>query len=479
MEKFPISLRKKSILDSDIEWHRKNPSWNTKKRYSHDEHFRYLKFLVPEGLRVLDFGCGSGNLLALLKPSYGVGIDFNRDLIESAISKYPDLHFIVGDFENKETIRQLNGPFDIIMISDVIGEMDDIEISLNNLLPLCTSDTRIIISYYNHLWEPLVRIYEALGLKKNQAEQNWLSTEDIRNIIELAGFEVIKQDWRQLFPFRMLGAGHFFNQYFATLPLIRKLSLRNYTVARLMEERREKEYSVSVLIPCRNERGNIENAIKRTPLFCKDMEFIFVEGHSKDGTLEEIYRVKNEYPAYDIKVITQPGIGKADAVRAGFDIARGDILMILDADLTMPPEDLPKYYQVLASGQGEFVNGSRLVYPMEKEAMRFLNQIANRIFSMLFTYLLNQRFTDTLCGTKALKREHYQQIVANRAYFGDFDPFGDFDLIFGATKLNLKVVEIPIRYSNRQYGTSQISRVRHGVLLVKMVFFAFRKLKTF
>jgi len=479
MDNSPVSPRKKAILESGLEWSRKHPDWDEKKRYSHEEHFRYLNFLIPEGMRVLDLGCGSGNLLALLKPSYGVGIDFNKNLIESAISRFPDLHFLIGDIENNEIIRQLSGPFDIIIISDIIGEIDDIEIFLKNLHLHCTSDTRVIISYYNPLWEPLVKIAGALGLKKPQVEQNWLSTEDIRNIIELAGFEVIKQDWRQLIPFRLLGLGHFFNRYIATLPLIRKLSLRNYAVARSQEKTSEKDFSVTVLIPCRNERGNIENAIKRTPSFCKDMEFIFVEGHSKDGTLEEIHRVKNEYPAYDIKVITQPGIGKADAVRAGFDIARGKILMILDADLTMPPEDLPKYYQVLVSGHGEFVNGSRLVYPMEMEAMRFLNHIANQIFSMLFTYLLNQRFTDTLCGTKVLQRKHYWRIVANRTYFGDFDPFGDFDLIFGATKLNLKVVEIPIRYSNRQYGTTQISRVRHGILLVKMVVFAFRKLKAF
>jgi len=479
MEKSPFSQRKKAILESGLEWFRKHPHWDKKRRYSHEEHFRFLSFLVPEGMRVLDLGCGSGNLLALLKPSYGVGIDFNEKLIGSAISTYPDLHFIIGDIENTEIIHQLIGPFDIIIISDVIGEVDDIEIFLKNLHEHCTSDTRIIISYYNTLWGPFIKIGEALGLKKPQVEQNWLSTADIRNIIELTGFEVIKQDWRQLFPFRLFGLGHLFNRYIATLPLIRKLCLRNYAVARLQEKKSEKEFSATILVPCRNERGNIENAIKRTPHFCKDIEFVFVEGHSKDGTLEEIYRVKSEYPAYDIKVMTQPGIGKADAVRAGFDIARGEILMILDADLTMPPEDLPKYYQVLVSGQGEFVNGSRLVYPMEKEAMRFLNHIANRIFSMLFTYLLNQRFTDTLCGTKVLQRKHYQKIVANRAYFGDFDPFGDFDLIFGATKLNLKVVEIPIRYSTRQYGTSQISRVRHGFLLVKMVLFAFRKLKAF
>ena len=474
-----FSKRKKFIFDSSLEFSREHSEWEKKKRYSHEEHNRYLQFLVPNGLRVLDLGCGSGDLLASLKPSYGVGIDFNRFLIDSAILKYPDLHFFIEDIENPQIINNLEGPFDIILITDVIGELDDIQVFLEGLHQHCTTDTRLIITYYNPLWGPFVKIGEALGIKKPQVEQNWLSTTDIRNIVGLAGFEVIKKDWRQLIPFRLLGLGHFFNRYVATLPLIRVLCLRNYAVVRSLKKSVKKNFTVTVLIPCRNERGNIEDAIKRTPHFCKDIEFIFVEGHSKDGTLEEIYRVRDTNPTYDIKILTQPGIGKADAVRAGFSQAKGEILMILDADLTMPPEDLPKYYKALVSGEGEFINGSRLVYPMEKEAMRFLNHLANIIFSLLFTYLLNQRFTDTLCGTKALFSLHYQMIVANRAYFGDFDPFGDFDLIFGATKLNLKVVEIPIRYSSRHYGTTQISRLSHGSLLVKMVIFAFRKLKAF
>jgi glycosyltransferase involved in cell wall biosynthesis len=189
--------------------------------------------------------------------------------------------------------------------------------------------------------------------------------------------------------------------------------------------------------------------------------------------------VIGQYPDHDIKVLAQDGKGKGDAVRKAFEHARGDVLMILDADLTMPPEALPKFYEALASGKGEFINGTRLVYPMENDAMRFLNWVANRVFSWLFTWLLNQRFTDTLCGTKVLAKGHYQQIARNRNYFGDFDPFGDFDLIFGAAKANLKIIEIPIKYASRKYGETQISRFRHGWLLLRMVVFAFRKLKAF
>jgi glycosyltransferase involved in cell wall biosynthesis len=275
----------------------------------------------------------------------------------------------------------------------------------------------------------------------------------------------------------LLGIGRAINRFIATLPIIRRLCLRTYLVARLTPPPAVHRPSATVVIPCRNERGNIEAAVARLPQFADDLEIIFVEGHSRDGTLGEIHRVIAANPGRDIKALIQDGRGKGDAVRKGFMAARGEVLIILDADLTVPPEWIPRFYEAIASGKGEFANGSRLVYPMEAQAMRFLNMVANRIFSFLFTWLLNQRFTDTLCGTKVLTRQNYLRIAAGRSYFGDFDPFGDFDLIFGAAKLNLKAIEIPVRYASRTYGTTQISRFRHGWLLLRMVLFAYRKLK--
>ncbi len=261
--------------------------------------------------------------------------------------------------------------------------------------------------------------------------------------------------------------------------MINKLCLVNYIVARPIDEIPITEKSVSVIIPCKNEKGNIENAIKRLPDLGSHMEIIFVDGHSTDGTPDEIERVMRAYPAKDITFLVQEGTGKGDAVRKGFEQAQGDILLILDADLTVPPEEMPKFYNAIASGKGEFINGSRLVYPMENEAMRFLNILGNKFFGLAFSWLLSQRIKDTLCGTKVIGCENYRAIAANRHYFGDFDPFGDFDLLFGASKLNLRIVEIPIRYRARQYGETQISRFRHGILLMKMCFFAIRKLKVF
>ena len=458
----------------------KRESWLRRNAYFHTEHQRYMQFLVPKGARVLDLGCGTGQLLASLDPEYGVGIDFSSQMVEIAREKFPALTFEVGDVEASETIANLEGPFDVIIVSDTIGYFDDCEQTLRNLHQLCTPDTRIIVAYFSRYWEPVLRLAEICGFKMRQPSLNWLSTDDIGNLLHLADFDIIKRDWRQLVPRRLFGVGSLINRFIGTMPGLRRLSLRNYLVARPLPKQPDDGLSVTVLVPCRNERGNIESAVTRMPRFADDMEILFVEGNSSDGTFEECERVRDAYAGeWDIKAVRQDGKGKGDAVRKGFDLARGDVLMILDSDLTMPPEDLPKYYAALVSGKGEFVNGSRLVYPMEREAMRFLNWVANQIFSLLFSWLLNQRFTDTLCGTKVLRKRHYEQIAANRYYFGDFDPFGDFDLIFGATKLNLKVAEVPIRYASRTYGETQISRFSHGWLLIRMVVFAFFRLKAF
>lgn len=454
--------------------------WRSRNHAFHQQDLAYLRFLVPAGLKVLDVGCGNGDVLAGLAPACGVGVDLSPAMIEQARRRHPHLTFHALNPEDEAELgAAVDGVFDIIVLSDTIGSVDDGEALFRLLRRFAAPHTRLIVSYHAAGWEPVLWAAEKLGLKMPQGEQNWLSTDDIVNLMDLAGWQGIKQEWRQLLPKSLLGLDRIVNRWVAPLPLIRRLCLRNYVVARPEPQPREIAPSVTVLVPCRNERGNIEAAVTRLPRFCPDIEILFVEGHSQDGTYEECLRVQAAYPQYDIKVMRQPGKGKGDAVHAGFATARGDILIILDADLTVPPETLPKFYEAMRSGKGEFINGTRLVYPMEDRAMRFLNYLANRGFARIFSFLLNTRFTDTLCGTKVMWREDYRRIMANRHYFGDFDPFGDFDLIFGAAKLNLKIVEVPIRYADRTYGETQISRFRHGVLLARMVLFAWRKLKAF
>jgi SAM-dependent methyltransferase len=451
--------------------------WLARAAFFHAEDLLYLKFLIGERARVLELGCGTGDLLADLKPSYGVGVDFSEGMIAQARKTHPDLTFLLGDIEDGSFVRELPGPFDVILVIDTLGALDDCQGMFEHLHSLCVRETRLIIGYFSHLWYPALKTAEAAGLKLPQPPQNVLAPADVGALVALADFEAVKSEARLLLPVRLLGLGRLVNRFLAPLPLIRSLCLRHYTVCRSLRQRAPDPASATVVIPARNERDNIEAAVKRIPRFIEDLEIIFVEGHSADGTWEEIERVIAAYPQYDIKAMRQPSKGKADAVFAAFEIARGDVLIILDADLTAPPEQLPKFWHAIRSGKGEFVNGSRLVYPMEEQAMRFLNLAANKAFSLLFSWLLSQRFTDTLCGTKAIRRCDYQRLKRGRSYFGNFDPFGDFDLIFGASKLGLKAVEVPIRYASRTYGETQISRFRHGFMLLRMVFFAFMRIK--
>ncbi len=450
----------------------KRDEYRVRNKYYYALLEKQYQYFIPKGRKILEVGCSAGDLLASLQPQRGVGIDISPAMIDIAVKKNPQMFFHCGTIDDYPVEEK----FDYIICSGLLGELEDIQSFLKSLKKFCTPDTRVIIEYYSYLWQSLAKVAEQCGQKIPQGEQNWLTYNDIANFLELTGYQAINKQRSILLPFYIWGISPLINQFIAKLPIFNALTLNHFIIARPLDELQQ-ERSVTILVPCRNERGNIEAAITRTPDFGLRQEFIFVEGHSKDGTYEEVERVMKAYPNKDIKLFKQQGKGKGDAVRAGFSQASGDLLMILDADLTMPPEDLPKFYEAIKSGKGEFINGCRLVYPMEDEAMRFLNLIANKFFGLFFTWLLGQRFKDTLCGTKVILKRHYEELAANRHYFGDFDPFGDFDLIFGAVKLNLKVIEVPVRYKNRQYGTTQIQRFRHGLLLFGMCGVAMKKIK--
>lgn len=392
---------------------------------------------------------------------------------------YYDLKKLVEKLSNGEriTLLELEDNFgninrskaSYIAIINSIGTFVDIQTFFSRLHRICKLNSKVIITYYNYLWEPLLNVVQKLGLSRWTPHQNWLRLDDIQNILFLTDYSVVARGRQMLFPLRVPFLSDLINRFIAPLPFINRLCLTSFLiVAPQLTPWLRNDYSVSVVVAARNEEGNIEQLVKQLPQMGKRTEIIFVEGHSKDDTWGKILSIQKNYPKKTVRAFKQRGIGKADAVRLGINKASGDIIIIFDADLTVPPSDLPKFYQALASAKGEFVNGSRLIYPLEKDSMRYLNKLGNAVFSSLFSWTLNQRFTDTLCGTKAFFKNDYHKILALRKVFGDFDPFGDFELIFGATKLNLHVVEIPVRYKARVYGTTNISRFTHGLLLLKM-----------
>lgn len=446
-------------------------------KYYHDLLRHYYRFVIPPGLKVLELGCGHGDLLSSVEPAFGVGVDFSREMIKRASGKHKNLFFLCADTHEVA----LKTKFDVIILSDLVNDLWDVQRAFENARKLSHSGTRIVINYFNSLWRIPLGIVKRLGLGHLVLEQNWLSPDDISNLLRLSGLEIIKHGSHIIFPLYIPLISNLANRYTVRFFPFSWFALTNMVVARPEPLSNDSgncdSSSVSVIIPARNEAGNIEAIIKRIPHLGKETEILFVEGHSNDGTYEIAESMIKKYPDRNIKVYRQKEKGKGDAVRLGFEKAGCDILMILDADMTVPPEILPRFYETIISGKGEFINGVRLVYPMEDEAMRFLNIAGNKFFSLAFSWLLGQPVKDTLCGTKVLFRKDYELISKNRGYFGNFDPFGDFDLLFGAAKLNLKIAELPLRYRSRTYGETNIDRLRHGWLLLKMVFFAARRIK--
>ena len=459
------------------------PKWRayrSKRAYYWNQITHFVSFYMNPGQSVIEIGCAAGDMIAQVPGRRKVGIDFCPELVEQACEAHPDVEFHVMEAEN----ITLSEKFDVILLSNLTGYLMDIELVLDQVAKLCHPHSRVIITSYNRMWEPLISFAELIGLKRKGPEQNWLSKDDMRNLLSLTGFETYRTNSSMLVPFNIPLVAPLFNRIISHLPLMGYVSLNDYIFARPMPEDGHASddwrmrYSVSVVIPARNESGNIRAAVERLPEMGSHTEIIFVEGNSTDDTWQEIGRVCKEYEGRrDVKMAQQDGRGKGDAVRKGYAMASGDILMILDADLTVPPEDLPKFYRAIATGKGEFINGVRLVYPMEKGSMRTLNTLGNHFFSSLFSWILETPIKDTLCGTKVMFRKASLRLAAGRSFFGDFDPFGDFDLLFGAHKLNLRMVDLPIRYRERKYGTTNISRFRHGLLLLKMSAFAATKIR--
>ena len=432
------------------------------------------RHLIPEGASVLEVGCASGELLSALKPSVGVGVDFCPEALEIARVAHAHLEFVQADAHNLDL-----GPrtFDYIIISELVNDLWDVQAVLSRLQPYCAAHTRLIFNFYSHLWNIPLRLAQKLGIATPNLPQNWLTRHDMANLLEIAGFQPLREWEEVIAPLPVPLLSNFANRYLAKISPFRFMAMANFMLARPLDKAIPQNPTVSVVVAARNESGHIEELMARIPEMGGGTEIVFVEGNSTDDTYEAIEKCIAAHPERNCKLLKQPGKGKGDAVRVGFDIAKGDILMILDADITVPPEDLPRFYELMANGSAEFVNGVRLVYPMEDDAMRFLNLLGNKFFSWAFSWLLGQPIRDTLCGTKVLWRSGYQRIADNRSYFGDFDPFGDFDLLFGAARLNLKIMEVPIRYRARRYGETNISRWSHGWLLLKMVVFAARRIK--
>ncbi len=429
--------------------------WIRANKYFYGRLRRLLQFIVEPGKRVLELRCETGDFLACTKPAYGVGVEISAAMVAIAQTEHPELRFLKSDPEDLD----LHETFDYILFDHVFDTVDILR-SLERVRFHSHADTLLIVINYNHFWQPILELATKLRLRSRFVEPNWVSENDIRGFLRLAGFRPVRKHRLLLFPKYIPLISAFSNDFVARLPGLRRLCLMQVMVARPnVPPSQESDFTASVIVPCRNEAGNIQPAVERIPQMGRRTEILFCDDKSTDGTADEVRRMQRLYPEKEIRLIDGPGICKAENVWAGFRAARGDVLLILDADLTVMPEELPFFFRALAEGRGSFINGSRLVYPMQQLAMKFVNIIGNKFFSQVFSFLLDQRVKDTLCGTKVLWRKDWLRLEPFLGSWGIRDLWGDYELLFGASKLHLEIIEVPVHYQERIHGVTKMTRV--------------------
>ncbi len=448
--------------------------WVRANRYYYGQVERTLRFLIEPQKRVLSVRCQTGFTLEAVAPSRGLGVEISEEMIAEAKQLRPQFEYVCADTEDIDLGEQ----FDYIIVNDVFDTVDLLS-TLRRVRAHTQPDSRVLICNYNRLWQPILGLASKLGMRMPQLEPNWLSDDDLRNVAELAGLEFLRTYRTILFPKWLPFFSWFVNRCIARLPWLDRLCMIRVLVARpLPPERDKNEVSVSVIIPCKNEEGNIQSAVERVPDMGRWTELVFCDDKSDDGTVAEVQRMQREYPHKRIRLIKGPGICKADNVWTGFEDAAGDVLMILDADLTVMPEELPAFFNALVEGRGEFINGSRLVYPMKKLAMKHANYAGNKAFASLFSFILGQRIKDTLCGTKVFWRSDWKRIRPLIGTWGVKDRWGDFELLFCAARRNLRIVDLPIHYQERLQGVTKMKRVLgNGCNMLRMAIAAYLKLR--
>jgi SAM-dependent methyltransferase len=429
------------------------------------------KSVIPPHQRVLEIGCGRGDLLASLKPSRGVGVDVSEEMVTVARKRHPGLDFLSIAGEG----LTMDEGFDYVVMSDLVPYVYDLQALFEAVAALCHSRSRLVISSYSALWRPLLAALARVGVRPRRPIRNWVAPKDLVGLLELAGFQLVSERKEILAPVDLGTSSELINGYVARMPGIRQLALTYWVVARLLPTR-ARQHRVSVIVPARNESGSIRELVERIPDMGVGTEIVFVEGGSSDDTRAQIEAEIERRPDRNMRLVLQSGAGKWNAVQEGLDNATGDVFVIEDGDMTVAPEDLPKFYAAISRGQGEMINGSRLVYNMEPGAMRFLNMIGNKFFATTLSWVLGQYVKDVLCGTKALHRDDYELIRERGGEFGPEDPFGDFDLLLGAALAGLKISNVPVRYQARLYGSTNIRRFAHGAMLLRLVVAGYRRM---
>jgi ubiquinone/menaquinone biosynthesis C-methylase UbiE len=443
--------------------------WKKKNWYYYSTIKSFIRRVVPERSRVLEIGCGTGEILASLNPSYGVGIDISAQMVKLATQKFPQHSFIHSPIED----LKLEEKFDYIVMVDVVDHVYDVMDVFKSVYRFCKPTTRVILTTINPWWDPILMLMEKIGAKMPEGPHNFIEKGNLTKILDLMDFSLSYSGYLLLFPKHIPVLSFLANAIGTRLWGLNKMSSVQYMIIEPRPQNTtDLHLGCSVIIPCYNEGGNIQEAIKRVPKMGRETEIVVVNDGSKDDTAQQVRALQNMYP--NLKLVDySPNRGKGKAVQAGFEASTQEIVMILDADMTVPPEELPRFFSPLNKGLCQFVNGTRMVYPMQSESMRTANLFGNKIFGLIMSFLTQQSLTDTLCGTKALYRKDLKRIKWG------LDRWGDFDLLFGAAKMGSKIMEVPVHYMSRKAGQSKMKSFRHCLHLLRACLLGFRELVLF
>ena len=426
--------------------------WQKRNSFYHATISNLIAGMIPPSSRVLELGCGLGDLLASLNPSSGIGLNVAQGLTDRASQKHPRLEFHTSDVDSAGLPRSFEPQY--IVMTNMLDYVHDIWDVMGSLKPAVHEHTLLIITTNNPLWAPLLRLASNLKLRFPESPRNFITNRDICSVLHLQGFDIVEEGLTLPVPKRIPVLGDLINAIVPEVPVLRFVSSLQYIAARPRIPR--PPLSCSVVIPCHNEADNIQECLRRVPNIGTRTEIVVVDDGSTDDTCQ---RVK-EVMAADSRVrliVLEKNQGKASAVRAGFEAAEGDVLMILDADMAVTPEELPKFLTPLQDGTADLVNGTRLIYPMHGKAMKVANFLGNKGFCFLASKVIRQRVSDTLCGTKAfLKRDFVRMPISGTEHWGDFD------LLFGAARLKLRILEIPVHYTERRAGKSKMRAMIEG-----------------
>jgi ubiquinone/menaquinone biosynthesis C-methylase UbiE len=437
--------------------------------FYNDYLIRWTKALVPPRRRVLDIGCGRGDVLAAVRPTVGLGLDLSPTMVRRAAADHghgtSGLQFIEQAVEE----FQGDGTFDAALLTNTLEYAYDIGAILDRARAALRDNGRLLITTANPVWSPIFKAASKVGMRIPECDRLWVTNEDLDNLLKLHGFEVVDKRMDLVLPKPVPGLGDALNWAVSRTPVMRYLGSTQLIAARKLPEK-ARAYSVSAIVPCYNEAGNVERCVREMVKLGSRTELIIVDDGSKDGTAALVNPALRS--DIDVKVVSySPNVGKGNAVQRGFERATGDILMILDADLTTHPEELGPLYEAMSTGRAEFVNCTRFVYPMDGQAMKFANYVGNKVFTIAVSLVMDRRVSDTLCGTKAMFRTDYEHFTMGR------DPWGDYDFLFGAAQLRLAVCELPVHYRDRLAGVSKMNSMKHAKNLVRMCLHGFRQVQ--